>query len=388
MKSVKQKINDVDRQRLDNYKELQHNIGITQDKIQEAKNEQRESMRNLSREFDTKIKTCLDNAKNYAVEKVTEVRDEIYQTFNSVKDFIQNEINIAKAENGKLLSNLKENLESKFQNEVLESENKLREMIIEEQKTRQEKDKEISNLLESVKKMLLETIKTKIESTQALARALVNEEAAERQKAFEYLLRTFKQKIEALEEFLKKLIYSQIEEVRLEMKELFRKLEIKFEEHKVWTINQLNTIIADVEEYIVSATAREYREDLYKMVESKDNARKFKEVEIEFINMENRRKKELEKIDDEFKRIQDQRDDDLKEIETKFEKVEEQRKEDLKKIDDKFEEMGNKMEEMKMQLETKFDEIDEKIISEAEERMKKDSELEEQMNKMNAKMVK
>jgi len=76
-----------------------------------------------------------------------------------------------------------------------------------------------------------------------LARALVNEEAAERAKAFDYLLKTMQQRLQALEEALRNLISSSIEKLRLELLERLRELEVKFEEHKVWTILQLNIIV-------------------------------------------------------------------------------------------------------------------------------------------------
>jgi len=71
----------------------------------------------------------------------------------------------------------------------------------------------------------------------------VNEEAAERARAIEHFTTTFRKRLDALEKFFKELIATTVEEAKLELKELIRLVDIKVEEHRVWTIKQLNIII-------------------------------------------------------------------------------------------------------------------------------------------------
>lgn len=167
-----------------------------------------------------------------------------------------NEISLARDRNKQLMDVLHEQVKNEVSKQSREMEQRFLDLLEEERKVRGEKDTEQVKQLLSVKTMLMETINTKIESTQALARALVNEEAAERAKADEHLLKTLQQRIKALDESLRKLIATSIEELRLEFDEKLRSLEIKFEEFKLWTIYEFNKIIDDFEEYVRHTTAR------------------------------------------------------------------------------------------------------------------------------------
>ena len=74
-----------------------------------------------------------------------------------------------------------------------------------EVRNRKESDNEIKVVLETSKRMLLESINQKTESVKALTKALINEETAERARNFEQIHKfvnnkqnEFQKKIEAL----------------------------------------------------------------------------------------------------------------------------------------------------------------------------------------------
>jgi len=78
---------------------------------------------------------------------------------------------------------------------------------------------------------------------EALARALVNEEAAERAKLSEALVSTFSRRMEALEALFKNLIISNIDQTRLQLEELIRNLDLKIENSQIWTLRQINSLV-------------------------------------------------------------------------------------------------------------------------------------------------
>ena len=186
---------------------------------------------------------------------MTELRNEFDDLLTSFSKKLLSEIDLASERNKKLLAQLHDQIMNEMDQKVKKSEQIFLDLLEEERKIRAEKDSEQVRQLQTVKVMLLETINTKIESTQALARALVNEEAAERAKEDENILKTLQQQIKALDESLRKLIAISIEELRLEFMAKMRELEIKFEEFKLWTIHELNKLIEDFEEYVNHATA-------------------------------------------------------------------------------------------------------------------------------------
>lgn len=166
------------------------------------------------------------------------------------------EINIARERNQKLVGQLYDRIKEEARKEIQVVEDRILELLDEERRIRAEKDTEQANMLQSTKIMLMETIKTRIESTQALARALVNEEAAERAKADEQLMKTLQQQIKSVDEALRNLIHKSIEELRIEFDNKLRELEIKFEQLQLWVIRELNKIIDDFEEYVRYATSQ------------------------------------------------------------------------------------------------------------------------------------
>ena len=52
-----------------------------------------------------------------------------------------------------------------------------------------------------------------------------------------------KNRLDSLENFFKKLIGTTADQLRIEFKQDLRNLNIKFEEHKIWTIREMNIII-------------------------------------------------------------------------------------------------------------------------------------------------
>ena len=75
-----------------------------------------------------------------------------------------------------------------------------------------------------------------------MIRALVTEEAAERERGIENVLKIMKQSITALDQMLRSLLTSSIEQLRAEFWKMLEELERKFMEHKIWTIEELNRI--------------------------------------------------------------------------------------------------------------------------------------------------
>ena len=73
-----------------------------------------------------------------------------------------------------------------------------------------------------------------------MCRALIAEETAEREKEIEKIYKTINYRLETLENLLRSLIATSIQELKSEIIRLMEELEKKFNEHKTWTIEQIN----------------------------------------------------------------------------------------------------------------------------------------------------
>ena len=198
--------------------------------------------------------TCLNCYQ--VTERLNQYKGEVDQEFERQAERFKEDLNIAQEQNKKLLNQLYDRLRGELSKELQRLDDKFWELIEEERKIRAERDAEQAKQLQAVKNMLMETINTKIESTQALARALVNEEAAERAKADEQLYRTLQTQIKSMEEFLTSLIQRTAEELRLEFDDKLRKLESKLEQFKIWTVGEINKLVDDLEDYAHHVAAK------------------------------------------------------------------------------------------------------------------------------------
>lgn len=75
--------------------------------------------------------------------------------------------------------------------------------IQQEKNERMQRENEIETSMHTIKNMVMEALYQKIESTKALVRALVNEEAAERAKNDDELLRFMKEGLNNLDRTLR-----------------------------------------------------------------------------------------------------------------------------------------------------------------------------------------
>lgn len=189
-------------------------------------------------------------------ERLDEVRAEENEMLEYYNTKAKNELNSAMNQIKKVLSELHDQIREESRLDLEKLDSRFLKFIAEERNVRAEKDTEILKQVGSVKNMLVETIKTKIESTQALARALVNEEAAERARALEHLLLTLNTRIKAVESSLRNLITTSMEELRAQVDDRIRELEGKFEEHKTWTTKEINKLIEDFEQYVNHASVK------------------------------------------------------------------------------------------------------------------------------------
>lgn len=200
---------------------------------------------------------------------MNDIRGEIDEIFDYHNAKIQNQFDATLHHTKGLVNELHDQMKEELRLDLDKLDSRFLKFIEEERKIRSEEDSEILKQVNTVKNMLLETIHTKIESTQALARALVSEEAAERARAIDHVLKTLNARINSVEESLKKLITTLIEELRGELNDKVRQLEIKLEEHRLWTIKELNKVVDDFEQYVSHDTVRHYLLELQLQTESR-----------------------------------------------------------------------------------------------------------------------
>ncbi len=96
--------------------------------------------------------------------------------------------------------------------------------------------------IDSNKRRLMESIKQKVESVTAMTKALINEEAAERAKNFEYLLKYVNNKTEEFEKKMRVMLDFKISEITAKMNNFIQEMERKMMEFQLWTRKELETL--------------------------------------------------------------------------------------------------------------------------------------------------
>ena len=153
--------------------------------------------------------------------------------------------------------------------EMKKIDSRLLRMLEEEQLARSSKNTEVVKQLNSVKNMLLVTINTKSESSQALAKALINREATERAEDIQSLQRSVILKLETFQ----RLLLCEVDRTRQSLRELneetAHKCKEKNDQIKTWIAAALNETIADFEEYANYSTSKTHLLEVQLAAEAK-----------------------------------------------------------------------------------------------------------------------
>jgi hypothetical protein len=179
--------------------------------------------------------------------------------------------------------------------------------------------------IDTQKKFLMERMDEMHESTKSLARALVNEEAANRANKDEMIIKLFDRKINNLNSYIMSQVEQRLDETRIGLENKIKDALNDLDEFKRWTIDEFSNVRTEHEIFKQEYYARDYADHLYFLTfesmvgKGFDGAqRQFHEVRLAMENLGN----ELKEADSKLK-------EDL-------EKEENERKESDQKIEDEF----------------------------------------------------
>jgi len=263
-------------------KDIQNEVKYLHERISESIDENRLKFKLFSEELNEKMANLGVTSTNETFKKFTDLREEMERNFTTVNNHFTLQLGVVKTDNVKLISENYEKVQSEINRKSIELNKYMQDLMDEERKVRTTKDTEITGFVRTTKSMLVEKINTLNESTQALIRALVNEEAADRAKSIENLTATFRIRTDSMDKFFKDLIQTSVEQSKLHLTDFIKRVDIKVEEHKVWTARQINVLIKDVEEYILSQTVLNFREELFHKCSDKERLEQWNQIEEAF----------------------------------------------------------------------------------------------------------
>lgn len=189
------------------------------------------------------------------------------------------------------------------------------------------------------KKFLMERMDEMHESTKSLARALVNEEAANRANKDEMIIKLFDRKINNLNSYIMSQVEQRLDETRIGLENKIKDALNDLEDFKRWTIDEFSNVRTEHEIFKQEYYARDYADHLFfltfeSMVRTgfDGTQQQFHEVRLAMENMGNEMKEADAKLKEDIEKEQDDRKEADEKIEEEFS--------DYKKLNEKtWEEM-------------------------------------------------
>ena len=189
----------------------------------------------------------------------------------------------------------------------------------------------INGEISTMKHFLVERMDEMNESTKSIARALVNEEAANRVKQDEHIIKLFDRKINNLNALFLSMLEQKLDELRIQLENKIKDALIELEEFKRWTYDEFSNVRDELETFKQETYCREYQEHLYNLVFQKDVGEAFNFVDQMFTKHD----RTMEKIRSDFER----NDQDLLEKLGKEKEHRQQRDNELRDIIDDHKEI-------------------------------------------------
>ena len=115
----------------------------------------------------------------------------------------------------------------------------------------------------TMKKFLIERMDEIHESTKSLARALVNEEAANRANKDEMIIKLFDRKISNLNSYIMSMVEQRLDETRIALENKIKDALLELEEFKRWTYDEFSKVRTEHEYFKQEYYARDYTDYLY-----------------------------------------------------------------------------------------------------------------------------
>lgn len=289
--------------------------------LEHIKNDYMSALEVVKEDLKANTKRECETVKAQMVNRIKENKEQIDETIENNMKIIKQDVELNKEDMQRSVAAAKLDIQSEIQTTA----NDLKNMV---DKNDQIIHNEVNNKMNSLnteigtmKKYLVERMDEIHESTKSLARALVNEEAANRANKDEMIIKMFDRKIANLNNFIMSMVEQKLDEVRIALENKIKDTLLDLEEFKRWTIDEFSKVRTEHEYFKQEFYAREYTDHLYLLTFQDQVSQAFEDVQKQFYLTQT-----------EIDRVRDEAKNQNKDFDEKIDKEIKERKEADKKM--------------------------------------------------------
>lgn len=287
-------------------------------------------------EVNGNTKREVENVKGELVGKLKENSEEIGKLVDAKVQAMKQDVELNKEDMKRSVEAAKVHLQTDIQNSTSDLKNMISHNDQVLHTDVNNKMNSINSEVTTVKKFLVERMDEIHESTKSLARALVNEEAANRSKQDEHIIKLFDRRINNLNDFILSNVEQKLDDLRMQLENKIKDSLIELENFKRWVLDEFSKVRTEAEYFKQEYYARDYADYLYLLTFQDQVSSGFDEIQKQFYNARG----DFEELKEALKNTED----DLKQ---QIRDEGEKRESDDEKITQKHDELNKEYEEYK-----------------------------------------
>ncbi len=284
-------------------------------------------------EVNDNTKRQVENVKGEMIGKLKENSEEIGKLVDAKVQAMKQDVELNKEDMKRSVEAAKVHLQSDIQT----STNELKNMINHNDQVLHtdvnNKMNSITSEVTTVKKFLVERMDEIHESTKSLARALVNEEAANRSKQDEHIIKLFDRRINNLNDFILSNVEQKLDDLRMQLENKIKDSLIELENFKRWVLDEFSKVRTEVEYFKQEYYARDYADYLYLLTFQDHVSSGFDEIQKQFYNARG----DFERLQEELKKTEEALKQQITDESEKRENQDEKLKENHEELNKEFE---------------------------------------------------
>ena len=338
LKDVELRLESLFRSRFEEYRhKLDDSIrefNRLKNEMEHIKNDYLTALENLKEDMKANTKRECETLKSQLVNRIKENKEQVDEIIDNNMKVFKQEVELNKEDMHRSVEAAKLDIDSSIKTTA----NDLKNMVDKnDQIIHGEVNAKMNSLnteIGTMKKYLVERMDEIHESTKSLARALVNEEAANRANKDEMIIKMFDRKIANLNSFIMSLVEQKLDEVRIALENKIKDAMLDFEAFKRFTLDEFSKVRTEHEYFKQEFYAREYSDYLYLLTFQDQVSCRFEDVQGQFYQAHA-----------EMDKIRQEANNKTKDFENKIDKEIKERKEEgtkLKKEHDKYKELNER----------------------------------------------
>lgn len=251
-------------------------------------------------EVNDNTKRQVENVKGEMIGKLKENSEEIGKLVDVKVQAMKQDVELNKEDMKRSVEAAKVHLQTDIQTATNELKNMINHNDQELHADVNNKMNSISSEVTTVKKFLVERMDEIHESTKSLARALVNEEAANRSKQDEHIIKLFDRRINNLNDFILSNVEQKLDDLRMQLENKIKDSLLELENFKRWVLDEFSKVRTEAEYFKQEYYARDYADYLYLLTFQDQVSSGFDEIQKQFYNARG----DFERLQEELKKTE------------------------------------------------------------------------------------